>query len=60
MGGGKFVNYLSINLQMEIETLKAYQSPAIEVMEMELEQNVLNDVSGYTSTEELNETTFEW
>lgn len=45
---------------MEIETPKTYQPPAMDVLELELEQNVLNDVSGDYYTEELKETTFEW
>lgn len=52
--------YVVNMILMEIETPKTYQPPAMDVLELELEQNVLNDVSGDYYTEELKETTFEW
>ncbi len=43
---------------MKINSLKPYQSPVVEVLNMELEQSVLLNNSG--NTENLEEETFDW
>lgn len=43
---------------MKINSLKPYQPPVMEVLNMELEQSVLLHNSG--NTENLNEETFNW
>ena len=57
MGGGIFVKFLSINLQMKINSLKPYSPPVVEVLNVELEQSVLGNS---ISTESLEEETYNW
>lgn len=46
---------------MEIKSLKTYQPPVMEVLDMELEQSVLqSSVSNHSNTENLNEEDFNW
>lgn len=56
-GGGIFVKFLSINLQMKINSLKPYSPPVVEVLNVELEQSVLGNS---ISTESLEEETYNW
>lgn len=42
------------------KTLKTYQTPLVEVVNMELEQSVLDNMSGFSDTEELDEEEFIW
>ncbi len=58
MGGGIFVKFLSINLQMKINSLKPYSPPVVEVLNVELEQSVL--ISNSMNTESLEEETYNW
>ena len=58
MGGGIFVKFLSINLQMKINSLKPYSPPVVEVLNVELEQSVL--ISNSMNTESLEEGTYNW
>lgn len=45
---------------MKTKSLKTYQAPLIEVLDLELEQGVLNTASGYSDTEALDEEDFVW
>jgi len=45
---------------METKSLKTYQAPRMEILDLELEQGVLNIASGYSDTEELDEENFAW
>ena len=58
MGGGIFVKFLSINLQMKINSLKPYSPPVVEVLNVELGQSVL--ISNSMNTESLEEETYNW
>lgn len=60
MGGGNFVNFLRIYLRMETKSLKAYQAPRMDILDLELEQGVLNNMSGFSDTEKLDEEDFTW
>jgi len=45
---------------METKSLKAYQAPRMDILDLELEQGVLNNMSGFSDTEELDEENFAW
>lgn len=45
---------------METKSLKAYQAPRMEILDLDLKQGVLYSTSNYSDTEELNEEDFVW
>ena len=45
---------------METKSLKAYQAPRMDILDLELEQGVLNNMSGFSDTEKLDEEDFTW
>lgn len=59
--GGYFCKiFTQYFLQMETKSLKAYQAPRMEILDLELKQGVLYNTSNYSDTEELDEENFAW
>lgn len=45
---------------METKSLKAYQAPRMEILDLELKQGVLYNTSNSSDTEVLDEENFAW